>query len=229
VRPSASRDETFGTPGSDCPDLIHCRIRPYMNHGGTRYAVPLARRQRRGRRPKARAAHAGPQLQDSTRSARLTRTPAGCVLLAALSPPGPARGSLTLGQSSPRCCPAQTRVQTGMSQARRVRAILRQYQLFSWRGMGRWPRCRSGARHRFLRTADLALGRKDAGWVSGTWSFPQQPSGPNAINGVCRASGYGVIANREEQSLWMPGVSPRREVAVPLHLYAVERRRGQRR
>jgi len=33
----------------------------------------------------------------------------------------------------------------------------------------------------------------------------------------------------EDQSPWMPGASPRREVAVPLHLHALERRKGQRR
>ena len=66
-------------------------------------------------------------------------------------------------------------------------------------------------------------------WLTGTRSFPQQPSGPGAINGVRRACAYGVIADMEDQSPWMPGASPRREVAVPLHLHAVERRKGQRR
>jgi hypothetical protein len=64
-----------------------------------------------------------PLASDSCSSAKQTR----CVVLAALSAPGPARSGLTPDQSMPHRGPARP----GISRARRVRpaAIVRQYQL----------------------------------------------------------------------------------------------------
>jgi transposase len=87
---------------------------------------------------------------------------------------------------------------------------------------------RHQARHRFLRTADLPLGRKTlAGYQEQSPSLSSPPA-------LMRSTGSfqpdcEVIASMEDQSPWMPGASPRREVAVPRHLHAVERRKGQRR
>ena len=89
-------------------------------------------------------------------------------------------------------------------------------------------RCRQ-ARHRFRRTADLPLGRKTlAGYQEQGPSLSSHPALMRSTE-ARRASDCGVIANMEDQSPWMPGASPRREVAVPLRLHAVERRKGQRR
>ena len=89
-------------------------------------------------------------------------------------------------------------------------------------------RCRQ-ARHRFLRTAGLPPGRKMlAGYREQGPCLSSHPALVRSTGSV-ELEINGVIADMEDQSPWMPGVSSRREVAVPLHLHVVERRKGQRR
>ena len=94
---------------SDGPGSVFCKTSG-SNQGGACGAA--ARPQRpRAQLCEARPAHAGPHRR-AVRSARLTRTPTGSVLLAALSGPGPARGSLRPGRCMPHRCSTQARVRT---------------------------------------------------------------------------------------------------------------------
>src|SRR6201986_3751048 len=62
-----------------------------------RYAATLARRQRRAPPPKARAAHAEPQLRETARSAQLTRQPDQMRAPGRSPLAGSAHSSVTLG------------------------------------------------------------------------------------------------------------------------------------